>query len=127
MRTLIVIGMLLGFAHTAVAQSAADRYRGGWRSDDSDLHVYEFSIRGERVRGIYCTLCSDATTLAFIDGTLGADGITFVVTPCGPTAVPSIRQSDGANRRRSADRHRHERSSARWQIPAHLVSGSARP
>ena len=85
MRTLIVIvGMLLGVVHTAVAQSAADRYRGGWRSDDADLHVYEFSIRGERVRGIYCTLCSDATTLAFIDGTLGADGLTFVVTHVRP-------------------------------------------
>ena len=84
MRTLIVIvGMLLCVAHTAAAQNA-DRYRGGWRSDDSDLHVYEFSIRGERVRGIYCTLCSDATTLAFIDGTLGPDGITFVVTHVRP-------------------------------------------
>jgi hypothetical protein len=34
-------------------------------------------------------LCSDATTLAFIDGTLGPDGITFVVThvrPDGRTA-----------------------------------------
>lgn len=81
MRTLILI--ILGFfavARTAGAQSAGDRYRGGWRSDDSDLHIYEFSIRGERIRGIYCTLCSDATTLAFIDGTLGADGISFVVT-----------------------------------------------
>src|SRR5262245_57178206 len=85
MRTLIVVIIgVLAFAHTASAQSAADRYRGGWRSDDADLHVYEFSIRGDRVRGIYCTLCSDATTLAFIDGTLGADGITFVVTHVRP-------------------------------------------
>ena len=85
MRTLIVVIVgVLAVAHTAVAQSAADRYRGGWRSDDADLHVYEFSIRGERVRGIYCTLCSDATTLAFIDGTLGPDGITFVVTHVRP-------------------------------------------
>jgi hypothetical protein len=80
MRTLIVIlGLFLAAAETAAAQSV-DRYRGGWRTDDSDPHTYEFSIRGERVRGIYCTLCSDATTLAFIDGTLGADGLTFVVT-----------------------------------------------
>jgi len=85
MRTLIVVivGLLLAVAHTAAAQSA-DRYRGGWRTDDSDLHVYEFSIRGERVRGIYCTLCSDASTLAFIDGMLGPDGITFVVTHVRP-------------------------------------------
>lgn len=82
MKTFIGIALLLvAAAHAAAAQDAdADRYRGGWRTDDSDPHVYEFSIRSERVRGIYCTLCSDATTLAFIDGTLGADGITFVVT-----------------------------------------------
>jgi len=89
MRTLIVIILvLLAGAQSAAAQSA-DRYRGGWRTDDSDPHTYEFSIRGERVRGIYCTLCSDATTLAFIDGTLGPDGLTFVVThvrPDGRTA-----------------------------------------
>jgi hypothetical protein len=88
MRTLIVVCVFLAAAQTAAAQSA-DRYRGGWRTDDSDPHTYEFSIRGERVRGIYCTLCSDATTLAFIDGTLGADGLTFVVThvrPDGRTA-----------------------------------------
>jgi hypothetical protein len=85
MKTLVAVVVgILAVAHTAVAQSAADRYRGGWRSDDADLHVYEFSIRGDKVRGIYCTLCSDATTLAFIDGTLGADGITFVVTHVRP-------------------------------------------
>ena len=80
MKTFIGTALILvAAAHPAAAQDA-DRYRGGWRTDDSDPHTYEFSIRGERVRGIYCTLCSDATTLAFIDGTLGADGITFVVT-----------------------------------------------
>ena len=84
MKTLAaVLAGILAVAHTAAAQSA-DRYRGGWRSDDADLHVYEFSIRGEKVRGIYCTLCSDATTLAFIDGMLGPDGITFVVTHVRP-------------------------------------------
>jgi hypothetical protein len=29
---------------------------------------------------VYCTYCADATTLAFVDGTIGADGITFEVT-----------------------------------------------
>ena len=99
MRTLIVIiGLLLVGAQAASAQSA-DRYRGGWRTDDSDPHTYEFSIRGERVRGIYCTLCSDATTLAFIDGTLGADGLTFVVThvrPDGRTAYQDKAKKYGA-------------------------------
>jgi hypothetical protein len=76
---IIVVVLFLAGAHNVAAQNA-DRYRGGWRTDDADPHTYEFSIRGERVRGIYCTLCSDATTLAFIDGTLGPDGLTFVVT-----------------------------------------------
>ena len=126
MRTLIVVCVLLAAAQTAAAQSA-DRYRGGWRTDDSDPHTYEFSIRGERVRGIYCTLCSDATTLAFIDGTLGADGLTFVVThvrPDGRTAY-----QDKASARIEGDRldrHRHERSAAWRQVPTHVVSGCAR-
>lgn len=88
-RRIAFLVVLLAGAHDAWAQSPADRYRGGWRSDDSDPHTYEFSIRGERVRGIYCTLCSDATTLAFIDGTLGPNGLSFVVThvrPDGRTA-----------------------------------------
>jgi hypothetical protein len=29
---------------------------------------------------VYCTYCADATTLAFIDGTFGPDGISFDVT-----------------------------------------------
>lgn len=101
MRTLIIVAVFLAGAQIAAAQSA-DRYRGGWRTDDSDPHTYEFSIRGERVRGIYCTLCSDATTLAFIDGTVRPDGITFVVThvrPDGRTAY-----EDRASARIEGDR-----------------------
>ena len=102
MRTLIVtVFVILAAAEIAAAQNA-DRYRGGWRTDDSDPHTYEFSIRGEWVRGIYCTLCSDATTLAFIDGTLGPDGLAFVVThvrPDGRTAY-----EDKASARIEGDR-----------------------
>jgi hypothetical protein len=70
---------LLGTAQLAMEQNPDD-YRGGWRTDAGDPHTYQFSIRGDVVRGIYCTLCSDATTLAFIDGNFGAEGVTFVVT-----------------------------------------------
>jgi len=70
---------VLALAQAAAGQNADD-YRGGWRTDSGEAHTYEFSIRGTTVRGIYCTYCADATTLAFVDGTLGADGLTFEVT-----------------------------------------------
>src|SRR5215472_10440407 len=76
---LLVFLATSGLAHAAAAQDADD-YRGGWRTDQGEAHTYEFSIRGDTVRGIYCTYCADATTLAFVDGKFGADGITFVVT-----------------------------------------------
>ena len=84
MKTLLMLTLVLGSATAAAAQNADD-YRGGWRTDGipppgAVPHTYQFSIRGEQVRGISCTYCSDATTLAFVDGKLGADGITFVVT-----------------------------------------------
>jgi hypothetical protein len=75
----IIFLAALGFVQLAVAQTADD-YRGGWRTGNGEAHIYEFSIRGDKVRGIYCTYCADATTLSFVDGSLGAEGITFVVT-----------------------------------------------
>ena len=77
-KKLIALLIVLGVAETAAAQNADD-YRGGWKTDAGEPHTYQFSIRGDQVRGIYCTHCSDATTLAFVDGKFGADGITFVV------------------------------------------------
>ena len=79
MRAAIICVAVVAFARVAAAQSADD-YRGGWRTDGGEAHTYQFSIRGERVRGIYCTYCADATTLAFVDGTFGRDGIRFEVT-----------------------------------------------
>src|SRR5688572_21000578 len=79
MRQLIALLAMVGLAQVAAAQNADD-YRGGWRTGSGDPHVYQFAIRGDQVRGVYCTRCSDATTLAFIDGKFGADGITFTVT-----------------------------------------------
>src|SRR6187399_433813 len=77
-RGVMLIAVLM-VARAAAGQSADD-YRGGWRTDSAEAHTYEFSIRGTTVRGIYCTYCADATTLAFVDGTFGADGIRFDVT-----------------------------------------------
>ena len=70
---------MLAVAGVSAAQDADD-YRGGWRTEGGEAHTYEFSIRGNTVRGIYCTYCADATTLAFVDGTLGPGGLTFEVT-----------------------------------------------
>lgn len=79
MRYVLVFVAVLAFARVATGQEADD-YRGGWRTDSGEAHTYEFSIRGTTVRGIYCTYCADATTLAFVDGTFGPDGIRFEVT-----------------------------------------------
>jgi hypothetical protein len=62
------------------SETTADNYRGGWRTDSGEAHTYEFSIRGDKVRGIYCSSCADATTLAFVDGTLGPNGLIFEIT-----------------------------------------------
>jgi len=80
MKRLLLLLTFMNIAAWTFAQNNADDYRGGWRTDSGDPHTYEFSIRGDQVRGIYCTRCSDATTLAFIDGKFGPDGITFTVT-----------------------------------------------
>jgi hypothetical protein len=85
---MILLLALMPLPTIAFAQ-AADDYRGGWRTDNGEPHTYEFSIRGDKVRGIYCTWCADATTLAFVDGKLGPNGIDFTVThvkPDGTTA-----------------------------------------
>lgn len=79
MKVLAVFAAILGTAAGAAAQNADD-YRGGWRTDGGQPQTYEFSIRGDKVRGIACTWCADATTLAFVDGTLGPNGLTFEVT-----------------------------------------------
>lgn len=66
----------------ALHAAEPDDYRGGWETFDNAKapHILELSIRNAQVRGIYCTRCDDAGTLAFIDGTLGADGLAFEIT-----------------------------------------------
>ena len=78
--------LLLALAALLSAQPAAaldaDYWRGGWRTPLGDEpHIYEFVIRGQRVTGVYCRNCSDATTIGFIDGTWNEQaGIDFTVT-----------------------------------------------
>jgi hypothetical protein len=73
-----LVFLRLGSAASALPEND---YRGGWETfGQQGEHIYEFSIRDDQVRGIYCTRCSDATTLAFVDGTLTPSGLTFVVT-----------------------------------------------
>ncbi len=78
-KQLLMLVAVLAIGRSAAGQSADD-YRGGWRTDGGEAHTYQFSIRGSAVRGVYCTYCADATTVAFVDGTLGPDGIRFEVT-----------------------------------------------
>jgi hypothetical protein len=82
--------LLLSFAALLLARPAAalnaDYWRGGWRTPLGDApHIYEFVIRGQRVTGVYCRNCSDASTIGFIDGTWDEKaGIDFTVTFANP-------------------------------------------
>jgi len=96
MKPIVLLLAVLLLVRPASAQNADD-YRGGWRTDGGEAHVYQFSIRGDKVRGVYCTYCADATTLAFIDGIFGASGLTFEVTYVN--ADGSMRYKDRATAR----------------------------
>ena len=63
MTRVVILVAVLALARTASGQNADD-YRGGWRTESGEPHTYEFSIKGTTARGIYCTFCADATTLA---------------------------------------------------------------
>jgi hypothetical protein len=80
MKLPLLVCLVLALVPAAFAQNPDD-YRGGWKSEtDGTPRIYQFSIRGAGVRGVYCTWCNDATTLAFVDGKFGPSGITFTVT-----------------------------------------------
>jgi hypothetical protein len=77
--SLLATAAMLATASAAAAEDA-DYYRGGWRTDGGDPHVYQFVIEGEKVSGYTCTQCADGTTLALIEGTFDeADGIAFTI------------------------------------------------
>jgi hypothetical protein len=82
MKTLIIGLALLGAAQGASALDA-NQVRGGWESRAATGQVdgiLELRIVGDQVSGVYCTICDDATTVAFVDGRLAADELTFTVT-----------------------------------------------
>jgi hypothetical protein len=80
MRTLIMALALLGAAQGASALDA-NQVRGGWETTGNGVQrFFELRIVGDRVSGVYCTACDDAETLAFVDGQLGSDGLTFTIT-----------------------------------------------
>jgi hypothetical protein len=63
----------------AMAESA-DWYRGGWRTDFGEAHIFEFVIRDEKVTGYHCTQCSDGTTLEPLQGTFDEkEGLSFTL------------------------------------------------
>jgi hypothetical protein len=77
-----IAGAFLAMAFLATGASAqdADYYRGGWRTDGGEPHVYQFVIKGSEVSGVYCTHCADGTTLAPIEGTFSeANGLSFKI------------------------------------------------
>lgn len=53
MKMFLALSMLLV---TSMPAQSADDYRGGWRTDSGDPHIYLFSIRGDQVRGSYCSV-----------------------------------------------------------------------
>ena len=80
MKLPLLVCLGLALVPAAFAQNPDD-YRGGWKTEiDGTPRIYQFSIRGATVRGVYCTWCNDATTLAFVDGKFSPAGITFTVT-----------------------------------------------
>jgi hypothetical protein len=82
--------LLMSCAALLLARPAAafnaDYWRGGWRTSlGNPPQIYEFVIRGQRVTGVYCRNCSDASTIGFIDGTWDEKaGIDFTVTFAKP-------------------------------------------
>ncbi len=72
--------LLMALSVPAAWALDANDVRGGWETTvNGTRHIYNFEIRGDRVTGVYCADCNDATTLAFIDGRLDTDSIRFVV------------------------------------------------
>jgi hypothetical protein len=74
-------------AAATVSAEDADWYRGGWRAETGDPHIFQFVICVEQVSGCYCTHGADGITLGPLEGTFDEDeGIAFKVRHLNPTA-----------------------------------------
>ena len=98
-RGLSSIAFVAAMLATAPASAEdADWYRGGWRAEGGEPHVYQFVIQGEKVSGYYCTHCADGTTLAPLEGTFDEDeGIAFTVRHLNPDG--SLKSAEPARAR----------------------------
>jgi hypothetical protein len=77
----LIFGLALLGATQAAGAMNADQVRGGWETSGSGAQrFFELRIVGDRISGATCTVCDDATTLAFVDGHLGASDLTFTIT-----------------------------------------------
>jgi len=82
MRTALGTLLLAALLSAPAARALdADGVRGGWEVTVGGVeHIYQFMIRGDRVIGVYCTRCTDATDVAFLEGRVEAQDIRFEVT-----------------------------------------------
>ena len=81
----------------AAAGPNADDYRGGWETYGAGVgpHIYEFSIRGQRVRGMVCGRCDNPYTMAALDDfQIQGDTLRFDILheDWGPGRLPSHNQ-----------------------------------
>ena len=96
LRSIAFIAAVL--AGSPASAEDADWYRGGWRTDGGEPHVYQFVIEGEKVSGYYCTHCADGTTLAPLEGTFDeGEGIVFAVRHLNPDG--SLKSAEPARAR----------------------------
>ncbi|HTT03840.1 MAG TPA: hypothetical protein VMF64_01015 [Steroidobacteraceae bacterium] len=80
-KTSLAVALASLLSMSAAHALDADSVRGGWEVTIGGVeHVYQFMIRGDLVLGVYCTRCTDATDVAFLEGRVEAGDIRFAVT-----------------------------------------------
>lgn len=68
-----------------------DSVRGGWEVRIGGVeHIFQFMIRGDQVIGVFCSQCTDATDMAFLEGRVEPQDIRFRVTHLQPDGTPAF-------------------------------------